>query len=168
LRQLERDILAEKKRRVAEAAAKAEGSGERPTGQPSGRQPGSAGGGGETSVSQKASRATAGRRKANELDSSESGGPIEPATRLPAPGPLSGVGSAPLPAQAKGSTAQGPVMKPTASTAEQAASSGRQLSYAEVGGTYAGIVTGRPFKGASLGVDSSAPLPTKKRGLSGG
>jgi hypothetical protein len=41
LRQLKRDIVAEKKRREAEAAAKAKGSGERATGQPSGRQPGS-------------------------------------------------------------------------------------------------------------------------------
>jgi hypothetical protein len=46
LRQLKRDIVAEKKRREAEAAAKAKGSGQLPTGQPSGRQPGSAGGGG--------------------------------------------------------------------------------------------------------------------------
>jgi hypothetical protein len=44
LRQLKRDIIAEKKRKEAETAAKAKGSGERPTGQPSGRQPGSAGG----------------------------------------------------------------------------------------------------------------------------
>jgi hypothetical protein len=42
LRQLKRDIVAEKKRREAEAAAKAKGSGERPTGQTSGRQPSSA------------------------------------------------------------------------------------------------------------------------------
>jgi hypothetical protein len=45
LRQLKRNIVAEKKRREAEAAAKAKGSGERPTGQPSGRLPGSARGG---------------------------------------------------------------------------------------------------------------------------
>jgi hypothetical protein len=44
LRQMKRDILAQKKRREAEAAAKAKESGERPTGQPSGRLPGSAGG----------------------------------------------------------------------------------------------------------------------------
>jgi hypothetical protein len=73
LRQLKRDIIAENKRTEAEAPAKAKGSGKRPTGQPSGRQPGSAGGG-ETSVSQKAPRSTAGKRKANELDSSDSGG----------------------------------------------------------------------------------------------
>jgi hypothetical protein len=99
LRQLKRDIVVEKKSRGAEAAAKTKGSGEGPTGLPSGRQLGSARW--ETSVSQKAPRATAGRRKANELDSSDSGGSMEPATRRPAPGPLSGAGSAPLPAQAK-------------------------------------------------------------------
>jgi hypothetical protein len=37
LRQLKRDIVAEKKRREDKAAAKAKGSGEGPTGQPSGR-----------------------------------------------------------------------------------------------------------------------------------
>jgi hypothetical protein len=52
VRQLKRDIVAEKKRRDAEAATKAKGSGERPTGQPSWRQPSCAVG--ETSVSQKA------------------------------------------------------------------------------------------------------------------
>jgi hypothetical protein len=87
---------------------------------------------------------------------------MEPATRLPAPGPLSGAGSAPLPAQAKGSSVQGPVVLPTASTGEQAAFSGRQLSYAEVVAAYAGVVAGRPVKGATAGVDSSAPLSTKK------
>jgi hypothetical protein len=43
LRQLKRDIVADKKKREAQAAAKSKGSGVRPTGQPSGRQPGSAG-----------------------------------------------------------------------------------------------------------------------------
>lgn len=43
LRQLKRDIVAEKRRTRAEAPAKARGSGERPSGQPSGCQPGSAG-----------------------------------------------------------------------------------------------------------------------------
>jgi hypothetical protein len=82
LRHLKRDIVAEKKRRKAEAAANAKRSGERPTGQTSGRKPVSAGGG-ETSVSQKAPRATAGKRKANELDSSDSGGSVETATKRP-------------------------------------------------------------------------------------
>jgi hypothetical protein len=54
------------------------------------------------------------------------------------------------------------VVKPTASTGKQAASNGRQLSYAEVGAAYAEVVAGRPVKGATAGVDSSAPLPTKK------
>jgi hypothetical protein len=109
LRQLKRDILAEKKRRRgAEASAKA---------QSSERQHGSAGG--EATLSQKAPGATAGKRKANELDSSNSGGSMEPATRRPAPGPQSGAGSAPLSAQAKGTFA---------STGEQAVNNGRQLS----------------------------------------
>jgi hypothetical protein len=81
--QMKRDIIPDKKRREAEAAAKAKEPGERPTGQPSARQPGSAGGGGETSVYQKAPRATAGKRKANELDSSDSRGSMESATRRP-------------------------------------------------------------------------------------
>jgi hypothetical protein len=85
-----------------------------------------------------------------------------PVTRRPAPGPLSGAGSAPLPAHANGSTAQGPVVLPTASTGEQAASNGRQISYAEVGTAYAGVVVGLPVKGKTPGVDSSAPLPTTK------
>jgi hypothetical protein len=119
-------------------------------------------GGGGNSVSLKAPRATAGKRKTFELDSSDSGGSMELATRRPAPGPLSGARSAPLPAQAKGCSAQGPVVLPTASTGEQAAFSGRQLSYAEVGAAYAGVVAGRPVKGATAGVDSSEPLPTKK------
>jgi hypothetical protein len=54
------------------------------------------------------------------------------------------------------------VVKSNASTGEQAATRGRQISYAEVGETYAGVVDGRPVKGATAGVDSSAPLPTKK------
>jgi hypothetical protein len=55
------------------------------------------------------------------------------------------------------------VVKPTASTGERAASTGRQLSYAEVGAAYSGVVAGRPVEGATAGVDSSAPLPTKNR-----
>jgi hypothetical protein len=76
---------------------------------------------------------------------------MEPAARRPAPGPLSGTGSAPLPAPAKGKT----------STGEQATNSGRQLSYTEVGAAYAVVVAWRTVKGANAGVDSSAPLPTK-------
>jgi hypothetical protein len=72
LRQLKRDILPEKERREAEAAAKAKGSGERPTGQSSGRQPDSAGEGGDCGLPEDP-RTTAGKRKDNELDSSHSG-----------------------------------------------------------------------------------------------
>jgi hypothetical protein len=64
-----------------------------------------------------------GKRKANELDSSDSGGSLEPTTRRPAPGPKPGVGSAPLPTQAKGA----PALAPEKYTGEQPAS-----SYAEV------------------------------------
>jgi hypothetical protein len=87
---------------------------------------------------------------------------MEPVARRPAPGPQSGAGSAPPSAQAKGTSAQGPVVQSIASTGEQAANNGRQLSYAEVGAVYAGVVSGRPVKGANAGVDSSATLPNKK------
>jgi hypothetical protein len=53
---------------------------------------------------------------------------MEPATRRPAPGPMPGAGSAPLPTQAKGA----PALEPEKSTGEHPASSGRQLSYVEV------------------------------------
>jgi hypothetical protein len=106
LRQLKRDIIAEKKRRRrAEASAKAQGSGKQPTGQSSERQPGSAGG--EATLSQKAPGATEGKHKAIELDSSNSGGSMEPAARRPTPWPQSGAASVPLSAQAKGTSAQG-------------------------------------------------------------
>jgi hypothetical protein len=141
-------------------AAKSKDSDERPTGQPSGRQPGTDGG--AITVSQKGPRATAGKRKADELVSSDSGGSMEPATRHPAPRPLSRAGSAPLPALAMGSSAQAPVVKLTTSTDKEAAFSGRHLTYAEVGAAYAGVVDGRPVKGATNGFDSSAPLPTKR------
>jgi hypothetical protein len=52
LKQLEQDVVAEKRRREAKTSAKAKVLGERPTGQPSGRQPHSTGQ--ETSVSHKA------------------------------------------------------------------------------------------------------------------
>jgi hypothetical protein len=76
---------------------------------------------------------------------------MEPAARRSVPRPLSGARSAPLPA----------LVKVKISTGEQAANSGRQLSYAGVGAAYAGIVAGRPVNGTNAGVDSSAPLPTK-------
>jgi hypothetical protein len=91
---------------------------------------------------------------------------MEPATRRPTPGPQSGAGSTPLSAQAKGTSTQGPVVQSIASTGEQATNNGRQLSYAEVGAVYAGVVAGRPVKGANAGVDSWAKLPTKN-GASG-
>jgi hypothetical protein len=75
---------------------------------------------------------------------------MEPATRRPAPGPLSGARFAPLHGQAKGSSAQSPVVKPTANTGEKAASSGRQISYAEVGAAYDAVVAGQPLKGRLL------------------
>jgi hypothetical protein len=53
-------------------------------------------------------------------------------------------------------------IKPTTSTGKQAASSGRKLSYAKVGAAYAEVLAGRPVKGATGGVDSSAPLSTKR------
>jgi hypothetical protein len=77
---------------------------------------------------------------------------MEPAARRPAPGPQSGDGAAPLSAQEKGTFD---------SMGEQAANNGRQLRYPEVGAVYAGVVGGRPVKGANAGVDSSATLPTR-------
>jgi hypothetical protein len=158
LRQLKCDILAEKKKREDEAATKAKWSGERPTGQPRGRQPGSVG----DFCLPEGPRAAACKRKANELDSSDSSGSKEPATRLPAPGPLSGTGTAPLPAQAKGSTAQGSVVLHTASTGEQATSSGRKSSYAEVGAEYAGVVAGDRLKERLLAWITRQRSPLKK------
>jgi hypothetical protein len=56
-----------------------------------------------------------------------------------------------------------PSGQPTASTGEQAATSGWQLSYAEVGEVYTMLMAGQPVKGVNVGVDSSAMLPTKNR-----
>jgi hypothetical protein len=86
------------------------------SGQPSGRQRGCAGE--ETVVSHKAPRATAGKLKANELDSSDSGGPgaganVRSRFRTSA-------------CTGKGTPAQGPVGKFTTSTGEHAASSRRR------------------------------------------
>jgi hypothetical protein len=60
--------------------------------------------------------------------------------------PTPGARSLSLPAQAKGTPAQGLVGKSTTSTGEQAASSGRQLSYAAVGAAYTGVAAGRPVE----------------------
>jgi len=76
LRQLKRDISVEKKRREVAEAAKTIGPGE-------GRQSDLAKE--ESAPPQKAG----GKRKAKELDSSRSGGSVEPAARRLAPGPLS-------------------------------------------------------------------------------
>jgi hypothetical protein len=91
LKQLKRNILLERRRRQAEANAKAKGSGDRPTAPKEEAPP----------LPQTAPGSNAGKRKANELDSSDLGGPMEPATRRPAPGPMPGAGSGPLPTQAK-------------------------------------------------------------------
>jgi hypothetical protein len=88
LKLLKREIVAETRRREAEATAKAKGSGERPRGQPSGRQTSSAGE--RNSVSHKAHRATVGKRKAKELNSSDWGGSMEPGTRRLGQCPVSG------------------------------------------------------------------------------
>jgi hypothetical protein len=86
-------------------------------GKSSGRQPGSAVWGGGV----RSPGATAGKRKAKKLESGDS---MEPATRFPEPGPLSGSWSE--------NSAQGPMVKFIASTGEQPVVSVRQLSYAEV------------------------------------
>jgi hypothetical protein len=87
---------------------------------------------------------------------------MEPAIRRPAPGPLSRAESVPLPVLAKGSSAQGPVVKPTDSTGEQAASIFRQISYDKFGAAYAGVVAGRPVKGETDGVDPRHLSPLKE------
>jgi hypothetical protein len=118
LRQLRRDILHERRKREAETSTKAKGSGDRSTVL---KQEAPA-------LLQTAPRAAVGKRKANVLESSDSGGSLEPATRRPASGLKSGVGSAPLPTQAKGA----PAIAPEKSTGEKPATSGRQLSYSQV------------------------------------
>jgi hypothetical protein len=86
LRQLKGDIATEKKRREAQAADKAEGSGVRPTAKFSGHKLGCVGE--DISVNYKTPRATAGRSKANELDTYDEGCSIESAVRCPAPEPM--------------------------------------------------------------------------------
>jgi hypothetical protein len=142
LKRLNRDLVAEKRKREAEATAKAKGSGERPTGNPSGRQPGSAG---EGLLSPTRPPSRRGRAQGQRLG-------LVPLERFDgnshqAPGAWSG----PLPAQEKGTPTQDPVGKCTASTGEQAASSGRQLSYAKVGKAYGGVVARPPVKVRLLG-----------------
>jgi hypothetical protein len=91
--------------------------------------------------------ATAGKRTANELGSSDWGGSLESATGRPShrrePGSrhcLHRQGDSPYKAPA---------------------SSGRQLNYAEVNAVHARVVAGRPVKEASAGVDASPPFPNK-------
>jgi hypothetical protein len=151
LRQLKRDITAEKRREAA-TAAKEPGMDEGPNRLGGGRQSGPAGE--ESALPQK----TVSKRKANELDSFSSGGSMEPAARRQAPGPLSGVGSAPLHAKAVGPKIA--LRLGAVSTGERAAKSSRQLSYAEVGASYSGLVAGNPVKGSSVRVDTLA-LSTK-------
>jgi hypothetical protein len=115
LRQLRRDILQERRKKRAEASAKAKESGDRITVP---RQ--------ETPANGPSSRR--GQAQSNEVDFSDSGGSLELATRRPARGLKPGAGSAPLPTKAKGAAA----LAPEKSTGKQSASSGRQLSYAEV------------------------------------
>jgi hypothetical protein len=74
---------------------------------------------------------SAGKRKATEPASS--GSSMETATRRPAPGPLSGPGSAPFPATAVGSHQEG-----------SAAMSARNPGSAEVKATYAAVVFDSP------------------------
>jgi hypothetical protein len=130
VRKLKEEFVAQQRKGATEASAKAQGSGQQPG---FSRE--------ETPVSQQKPETTAGKPKATELDSSNSQASTEPAARRRAPGPLSGAGSAPLPTPVKGKTCTG----------ELAANRGRQLSYAEVGAAYAGVVAGRPVKGRMVG-----------------
>jgi hypothetical protein len=101
------------RRKEAEDAVKAKGLGERTTGHPSLRQPSSA------------ARATAGKGKATEMDSSDSGGSLEPAAshsgHCPEPSPL-------LCLHRQREPLLIPVVKSTISKGEQAALSGRQIN----------------------------------------
>jgi hypothetical protein len=97
LRQLKEEIVVQKKKKAAvEAFAKSQGSGQ---------QPGSARE--ETKVSQQKPETTADKPTSTELDSSNSGGSMEPTARRSAPGKLSGAESAPLPAPVKAETFTG-------------------------------------------------------------
>lgn len=122
LRSYQQYIPAEK-RREAEAAAKAEGSGERTAGWESGHPYRLClGGRGAVSIRPRSEP----KRKANELILSDSGIWMEPLIAAWRPGLYKRTTSAPLPAQ-------GPVVKCTTSTGEEAAYSDRQDSCAEAG-----------------------------------
>lgn len=76
---------------------------------------------------------------------------MEQVTRRPTPRPLSGAIFSPLPGQAKEIPTQGPVIKSIATTGEQDAFSGLQLSHASDGAAYAVVMTGRIVKQPLLG-----------------
>ncbi|XP_021941957.1 mucin-1-like, partial [Zootermopsis nevadensis] len=120
-----------------------------------------------TAVVEGPTRANTGKRKAKELDLSNSGGSLEPASRRPAPGPLSGAKSPPLPAPAKVHRPDGPSVaasSTTASTSEQATSRGRQLgSYAEVSAAYTGA--SQEVKGVRDVKSSRGPSPAHHAAL---
>ncbi|KDR07302.1 hypothetical protein L798_03243 [Zootermopsis nevadensis] len=106
-------------------------------------------------ASHNAPRATADKRRANDLDTSDSGCSVERATWRPAPGLIFGAGSPHLTAQSKSLFAQGHVDKLTASTGDHVDASGRQLNHAEVIAACTVVVAGRPVKWAAAEVDSS-------------
>ena len=87
---------------------------------------------------------TAGKHEATEISSGSS---METATRRPAPGPLSGAGSAPFPATAAESYQEGP-----------AAMNARNPDSAKVKATYAAVVSDSP----SLLLPSGTLKPTAK------
>jgi hypothetical protein len=91
---------------------------------------------------------SAGKRKANELTSS--GCSMEPAIRRPAPGPLSGAGSAPL-----------PVIAAAGTSPEGAASMCAQNpGSTEMKATYAAVTSGSPFP---LSIQVGRSWPQQKR-----
>jgi hypothetical protein len=129
-----------------------------PPARPSGCQPVSAGR--ETALSQSLPLATTGKLRATKLDSSGSAGSMEPAARRLATGPLSGARSGPLPVQAKPG---GKIHRLHRRTSRE------QGLAAQLRWGWSGVWRGSdPNEGANAGVDSSAPHPTEKKGLSGG
>jgi hypothetical protein len=103
-----------------------------------------------------------GKCKANELDSSDSGGLMDPSTRRPAPRLMPGAGSAPLPTKA----GEAPAIAPEKSTGEKAASSRWKLSYAEVSKTSGAL---KPTaKGTGTAALPAASKQASPRRTSGG
>lgn len=103
----------------------------------------------ENAVLQKALLAAAGKCRVIELDASNSGDLLIPATSRRNKGQGNFI-------------AKGTVAKSTICTCEQTARSGRQISYAEVSATYAGVVFGRPEKQVNARVDASVLYPIKR------